>query len=172
VHAAFASESKPLRAAVVTALLAAAASALPVLRPWEYFNEIIGGTKNGYLYFSDEGVDLSQRGKEMAAYYHRVLEPAGEIPFHAYGTDDPELKARQMDWLGRDPQRDDSRLSSPVFSGTILFDGRFLGKLPFWDAASLRNVAPTARFGNLFVFRRSPLIHPRSLSTSPWEISF
>jgi hypothetical protein len=33
------------------------------MRPWEYFNEIVG-SKNAYLYFSDEGVDLSQRGNE------------------------------------------------------------------------------------------------------------
>jgi hypothetical protein len=50
------------------------------MRPWEYFNELIGGAKNGYLYFSDEGVDGWQRSKELAAYYHQVLEPRAKYP--------------------------------------------------------------------------------------------
>jgi hypothetical protein len=76
-----------LKATVATALAAAAASALPVLRPWEYYNEIIGGTKNGYLYFSDEGIDVGQRGKELATYYHQILEPTGEVPLYVTGTE-------------------------------------------------------------------------------------
>jgi len=149
--------SKAVKAMVSIALAAAALSALPVMRPWEYFNEIIGGTANGYRYFSDEGVDLWQRDAEMAAYYHRVLEPAAEIPLDLYdateGADDPELKARGMDWLGRDPQRDEPRLNASAFSGTILINARFLGKKPYWDVPCLRAAAPAARFGNLMVFR-------------------
>jgi hypothetical protein len=153
VQVAFSSNSKPLKGAVAAALVAAAVSALPVMRPWEYFNEIIGGTKNGHLYFSDDGVDLWQRGKELAAYYHQVLEPAGEVPLLAYGIFEPEEKARHLDWLGRDKKRDEARLSSRVFSGTILMNARFLGEKPFWDTPNLRHTAPTARFGNLLVFR-------------------
>ena len=150
----FASNSMFLKAAVATALVGAAASALPVMRPWEYFNEIIGGEKNAYLYFSDEGVDLGQRGKELAEYYHRVLEPSGEVPILFYGPiGEPEKKARHLDWLGLDAKRDETRRSSVRFSGTVLIDARFLGKKPFWDSASLRDTAPSARFGNLFVFR-------------------
>jgi tetratricopeptide (TPR) repeat protein len=152
---AFDSKSKLLKAAVATSFAAAAVSALPVLRPWEYYNEIIGGSKNGYLYFSDEGIDVGQRGKELAAYYHRVLEPAGEVPFYAYGngTNESELNARHVDWLGRDPKRDKIRLSSPVFSGSLLINGKFLAKQPFWDSQSLRDTVPSARFGNLLIFR-------------------
>jgi tetratricopeptide (TPR) repeat protein len=152
---AFVSKSKLLKAAVATALAAAAASALPVLRPWEYYNEIIGGAKNGYLYFSDEGIDVGQRGEELATYYHRNLEPAGEVPLYAYGngTNESELNARHVDWLGRDPRRDKIRLSSPVFSGALLINSKFLTKQPFWDNQPLRDTAPSARFGNLLIFR-------------------
>ena len=154
IETAFTSNSRFLKAGVAAALVAAAASALPVMRPWEYFNEMIGGAKNGYLYFSDEGVDLGQRGKELAEYYHRVLEPSGEVPILFYGPiDEPEKKARQLDWLGRDGKRDETRLSSAIFSGTILIDARFVGKKPFWDSSPLRDTAPSARFGNLLVFR-------------------
>jgi hypothetical protein len=153
VQVALSSNSKLLKGAVTVALVAAAASALPVMRPWEYFNEIIGGAKNGYLYFSDEGVDLGQRGKELGEYYHRVLEPSGEVPIIFYGPiGDIEEKALGLDWLGRDGKRDEARLSSPIFSGTVLMDARFLGKFPYWDSSSL-HIAPSARFGNLLVLR-------------------
>jgi tetratricopeptide (TPR) repeat protein len=153
VQVAFSANSKLLKVVVVASLIAAAISALPVMRPWEYFNEIIGGAKNGYLYFNDEGVDLWQRSKELASYYHRVLEPVGEIPLLAYGTPEPEKKARHLDWLGRDKKRDEARLTSPVFTGTIIANARFLGEQPFWDNSSLREIVPSARFGNLLVFR-------------------
>lgn len=153
IQAVLTSRSKFWKAVVGGALAVAIASAVPVMRPWEYFNEIIGGTRNGYRYFSEEGVDLHQRGKELAEYYHRVLEPSGEVPFIGYGMFEPERKARHLDWLGRDPQRDEARLGSPAFSGTILINARFLGKKPFWDTPDLRHTTPTARFGNLLVFR-------------------
>jgi tetratricopeptide (TPR) repeat protein len=154
LNAAFLDYSKLFKVAVGAALVAAVLSAVPVMRPWEYFNEIIG-TKNGYLYFNDDGVDVGQRGKELAAYYHRVLEPSGEVPLYEYGngTNESELSARHVDWLGRDPTRDQNRLSSPIFQGTLMVNAKFLSKQPFWDNESLRSTTPTARLGNLLVFR-------------------
>ena len=154
ISAAFASRNRVLRFVVVVALMASAASAIPVTRPWEYFNEFVGGTKNAYLYFSDEGVDLGQRGREIAEYYHRVLEPAGQIPVLFYGPIGiPEMTARRLDWLGRDVQRDQARLSSANYTGTVLIDARFAGPKPFWDVASLRARVPSERFGNLLIYR-------------------
>jgi len=151
---AFSSNAAPLKVAAGAALGIAAASALPVMRPWEYFNEFIGGPGRAYLYFSDEGVDLGQRVKELAAYYHRAVEPSGEVPFIFYGPiSEVEERARGIDWLGRDPDRDESRLESATFSGTVIVDARFLGKYPFWDNAALRSATPAARSGNLMVFR-------------------
>src|SRR5579863_1873128 len=135
------------------AVAIAAISALPVMRPWEYFNEIIG-TSRAYLYFSDEGVDLGQCVKELAAYYHQTVEPTGEIPFIFYGPiSEVEERARGIDWLGREPARDPPRLESATFSGTVIVDARFLGEHPFWDNAGLRSATPAARFGNLMIFR-------------------
>jgi hypothetical protein len=151
---AFSSKSIMLKTVAGASLVIAAASAVPMMRPWEYFNELIGGPSRAYLYFSDEGVDLGQRVKELADYYHRVVEPSGEVPFIFYGPiSEVEEKARRIDWLGQDPKRDQSKLESPVFSGTVMIDARFLGKHPYWDLAPLRNVAPAERFGNLMVFR-------------------
>ena len=150
---AFSSNSARWKVAAGAALAIAAASALPVMRPWEYFNEFIRPGR-AYLYFSDEGVDLGQRVKELAAYYHRAVEPFGEIPFIFYGPiSEVEERARGIDWLGRDRDRDQPRLESPTFSGTVIVDARFLGKYPFWDNVALRSATPAARFGNLMVFR-------------------
>jgi tetratricopeptide (TPR) repeat protein len=153
VHLGLVWNSKALGAIVTVALLAAAASALPVARPWEYFNEIIGGAKNGFLYFNDEGVDLGQRGKELAAYYHRVLEPAGEKPLLAYLINQHERKARGLAWPEQNRGPDQPQPGAPNFSGTVMIDARFLSKQPFWDNAYLRGTTPTARLGNLLVFR-------------------
>jgi Dolichyl-phosphate-mannose-protein mannosyltransferase len=152
IDAGVSSTSRTWKVVVMLALIVAAISALPVMRPWEYFNEIVG-SKNAYLYFSDEGVDLSQRGDELEEYYHRVLEPSGEVPLLGYEMGEAERMARHLDWLGRDLKRDEARLNSPVFSGTILADARFLGKKPFWDTPSLRTAVPISRFGNLLIFR-------------------
>lgn len=73
VHAGFSSTSRTGKAVVMLALVAAAMSAFPVMRPWGYFNEIVG-SKNAYLYFSDEGVDLGQRGNELEQYRDFLLE--------------------------------------------------------------------------------------------------
>src|SRR5216683_2088841 len=86
-----------LKALVAVAFLAAAASALPVMRPWEYYNEAVGGATNGYRYFDDEGVDLSQRTKEMARYYREVLQPAGEVPYIDYEATTVTLRGRGLD---------------------------------------------------------------------------
>jgi hypothetical protein len=153
IEFAFSSKSIAWKATVGASLAIAAASALPVTRPWEYFNEIVGGPSRAYLYFGDEGVDLGQRVKELAGYYHRVIEPSGEVPFIFYGTiSEVEEKARRIEWLGLDPKRDQSKLESPAFSGTVIIDARFLGRHPFWDIAGLRSAAPTVRFGNLMIF--------------------
>ncbi len=141
------SKSYVWRGLVGLALAGAAMSALPMVRPWEYFNEFVGGPANGFRYFNDEGVDLGQRSKELADYEHRVLLPAGEKPFVAYVSNAWEAKARGV------VEMDRKEISSPNFSGTILIDARYLSKSPFWDQAALRAATPSARFGNLLVFR-------------------
>jgi hypothetical protein len=169
LQVALSSNVRAFKVIVAAALVAAAASAVPVMRPWEYFNEIVGGTANAYLYFSDEGVDLGQRTKELAKYYHDVLAPSGEVPIISYGPiSEIEEKARHLDWLGHDGMRDETQFSSPTFSGTVLIDARFLGKKPFWDDSFLRNTSPAVRFGNLFVFRGTCACGP-TLASEPYE---
>jgi hypothetical protein len=153
VHGAFVSSSKVLKGIVSVALLAAAASALPVMRPWEYFNELAGGAAHAYLYFDDEGVDLSQRMKEMAKYYHQAVEPTGEIPYINCECSEVNMRARGLDWVGRDLQRDQAHMLSPIWSGTIITQAKLISRMLWWDAPTLRAATPVARFGDLLIFR-------------------
>jgi hypothetical protein len=135
-------------------IVAAIASGVPQMRPWEYFNEFAGGTENGHLYFNDEGVDLSQRIAEVANYYHQELEPAGEIPYLYYFSNAADRKARGMDWVGKDMKRDAARFEGETITGTFIIGANELGPKMFWDAGKpLRGFAPVKRFGNLFIFR-------------------
>ena len=147
------SKSRLFQGFTALATLAAIASAVPVVRPWEYFNEIIGGRRNAYHYFADEGVDVWQRGAEMVDYYHRYLEPAGEIPYMFYDLREPELIARKMDWVGKDPKRDEVRQRTTPCTGTIFIKSNFLQPQPFWDSPAFRATPPTDRRGNLLIYR-------------------
>src|SRR5262249_20785411 len=92
--------SRVLLSAVAVAAVAAVASAVPVLRPWEYYNEIVG-MENAWRYFGDEGADSGQRTKEIAAYYHQHLEPKGELPYLDYSDSFAEEDRRGIRTMQR-----------------------------------------------------------------------
>jgi len=145
------SGAKNWKIVTVLAYALACASALPVLRPWEYFNEMVGGSKNAYKYFSDEGVDLGQRSNEMVEYYRQHLKPAHELADVIYFTSEEELKGRDVEYLGRDTARDIERLRQPERWGTIFVSPTMIVPSPWWDCPALREATPVARFGTLFV---------------------
>jgi tetratricopeptide (TPR) repeat protein len=148
---AVASRSRAFRAVAAIAFVAAFASAVPIMRPWEYFNEFVG-TRNAYKYFSDEGVDLGQRTKELASYTRDVLAPTGDVPDIEYWSWSEELKARDINYLGRDEEKDMPIWSSPARTSGIFTGATFL-VAPFFPTPELLAAAPTVRFGNLFFYR-------------------
>jgi hypothetical protein len=152
VEAAFLSNSRRLKAVALTAYVLACVSALPVLRPWEYFNEFVGGSKNAYKYFDDEGVDLGQRTEEIVEYYRRFVKGSGENVYIIYQAADEELKRRNVQYLGRDMGRDLPQLSQPERCGTFFIGSQMLTPTLFWDRKAFREATPVARFGNLFVY--------------------
>jgi tetratricopeptide (TPR) repeat protein len=130
----------PLQLGSVLLVVAAIVSAVPQMRPWEYFN--------------DEGVDLSQRIAEVANYYHRELEPKGEIPYLSYFSNSADRKARGMDWVGRDKERDANRFDGETITGTFIIGANELGPKMYNDVGKvLRGHPPFARFGNIFIFQ-------------------
>lgn len=143
------------------AFLAAAVSALPVSRPWEYFNETIGRASDAWFYFDDEDIDMSQRGKELARFYHQVIQPTGEIPYITYNVGLSERKARGLEWLGRDLTRDEMRMNLGIWSGTMIISARAIARRLWWDLPALRAARPVARFGNMLVFRGTFDVHGR-----------
>jgi hypothetical protein len=154
VHKTIATRSLVLRVAVSLACGWALLSALPVVRPWEYYNEFVGGSANSFRYFNDEGLDMFLRGRELAQYYHEHIGPIGEVPYITYPIPDQEKVRRGIHWIGEDRVRDRARLEADVWSGTIICSARGTAPYLWWDREALRNATPTARFGgNLLVFR-------------------
>lgn len=147
IYKAIESTSYFLRGGVAVAVIAALASAIPVMRPWEYYNETVGGSDRAYLYFKDEGIDAEQRVKELVNFYNETLKPVGEIPFLGYPVHQADRKRRELDWVGKDLERDEERMRNETISGTI-FVGAARARNPVF-----RDATPIARFGNLFVFR-------------------
>ncbi len=135
---ALSSKTWQLKILVGMAFVAAALSTLPQMRPWEYFNEFVGGTTNAYKSFSDEGVNLGQRSKELAGYYKRELKPKGLRPVCLYWVWDEEKAARGIDCFGGDEKRDAAFIELPERSGTIFAGPSDFIRSSYWDAAALR----------------------------------
>jgi tetratricopeptide (TPR) repeat protein len=135
------------------------------MRPWEYFNEFVGGSTNAYKYFRDEGVDLGQRSKEFAAYYKRAVKPDDPRPVCLYWIWDEEKVARGIDCLGSNEKRDSALIELPERSGTI-----FAGPSDFvHSTAALREAKPVKRFGNLFIFHGTFYLPGQAASELYWR---
>lgn len=62
-----------------------------------YFNEIAGGSKNGYLYLIDSNIDWGQDLKELAKY--RKEHPEGELYLSYFGTASPQYYGIKAEML-------------------------------------------------------------------------
>jgi hypothetical protein len=148
-------KSRVLHVGITLAAVVAMASAILVLRPWEYYNELVGGTENAWRHLSDESMESGQRTKELAAYYHQYLEPKGEIPYVEYSESYPEddrrgIPSMQAQWKAH-PETD----TSDVVSGTIMIATSMLTPDPIpyvLDYTPLLATKPVQRFGNLMIF--------------------
>ena len=149
--------SRALFTGITIATLLALASAIPVLRPWEYYNELVGGKDNAWQHLTDESMDSGQRTKEIAAYYHQYLEPKGEIPYIEYSESYPEdnrrrLPSMQALWKAH-PETD----TSDIVTGTIIVSACNVQAHPLTDFtvdySPLLATKPVQRFGTLMIFR-------------------
>jgi tetratricopeptide (TPR) repeat protein len=132
----------------------ALASAIPVARPWEYHNALGGGTAHAYLHSSNEGIDLGLRVKDLASYYHRVLEPHGELPyFITYLTSDEELRARGIHTVNQKWDSGELPDDSSTIHGTLIVEANMANALLPHGLGPLQKIEPTERFGNLLIYR-------------------
>jgi tetratricopeptide (TPR) repeat protein len=137
------------RAATALACLLLVGTALPVMRPWEYYNELAGGSEDAWRYFADDGLENGQRVKDIAAYYDAHLRGTSEHAYDFYDLFDNEKKAYDLHFreLADDPNDTD------VIEGTVFVNTRWLGERPLYDYGAFRAAKPVARFGNLLVLR-------------------
>jgi hypothetical protein len=143
-----------LRTVVGLTLLMAVVSAVFVMRPWEYFNEAAGGPGKAYLYFNDEGVDLSLRKSDLRRYFDSELRPTGEIPFILYPGSSHTRKKYKLDWIGRDDARDAAKLNSGMLDATFIMSAKMIAPRLWWDAGDrFRTATTVARMGNLLVYK-------------------
>lgn len=141
-------------------LIASLVLAVPVMRPWEYFNEIAGGTENAHKYFDGEGIDLYLRTNEIRKFYHEVLEPEGVIPYVFYLTPDVKDPAKTFDEVRTGNERDRGKWDGPTATGTFIVGANELAPAFFFDKKMFRDAEPLTRFGNLFVYRGTFDIRP------------
>jgi hypothetical protein len=127
-------------------LALAALSALPVARPWEYYNELVGRS-DAFRYFNDQGVDHAQRGLELVRHYAEQRR-AGRV-YDFYGLSEEEVARRGLHFDA--PERE--RVDSDLLEGTIYVAASELAPRRLYDYAALRAAEPELRYGNLLVFR-------------------
>jgi len=150
-----ASRPKFLGLGALAAVVVLCLPALAAERPWEYHNVIGGGTRNAFLHFRNDGVDLGQRDRDIAEYCHRKLEPLGEVPYVVYYQSlmQPDLVAyrhlriKALD----DPSADD--FPPVTVSGTFLVLATAVSPAIWSDYKTLRDAQPAERIGNLLVYR-------------------
>jgi hypothetical protein len=148
---AIASHSRSLKAAAVLGYTLACVSAVPVLRPWQYFNELWAGQRMPTRILTSGGPRPAQQGNR------RSLPPFPEARRRNGGRtllDFPgRTKGRDVEFLGRDLARDLKTMGQPERSGTLFVTPLAPIQTPYWDLAALREVTPIARFGNLAVYK-------------------
>jgi hypothetical protein len=135
---------------VAVAVVIAIASAVPRIRPWEYFNELVGGPEKAYLHFGDEGVDMGQRRLDFVRYYREHLEAAGEVPYLFYPMAGSEQKRRGVHARGAGESEQEEQQSADV-SGIFFVRSIAVFRNPRYQA--FREAAPVERIGNLLIYR-------------------
>ena len=160
IYEAVRSRSRVLGGVAALGLTASVILAVPVMRPWEYFNEMAGGTANGHKYFDGEGLDLYQRGNELRTYYHEVLAPHGVIPYVFYLTPEVDDPSKTIDQVRTSNERDRGKWDGPTATGVFIVGANELSPTWVWDKKSFRDAEPITRFGNLFVYEGTFDIRP------------
>lgn len=126
-------------------------SALPNMRPWGYYNELVGGPDDAWRYFSDDGLENGQRGREIGEYYRKHLVGRAEPVYDFYGLYDKEKTAYGLQFRAFE----DDPLDLDVVTGTAFVNTRWLSERPLYDYRAFRETRPIARFGNVLVVRGS-----------------
>ena len=168
IYAAVVSRSRILGAMSAAGVIAAIVLAVPVMRPWEYFNEIVGGPEGAHKYFDGEGLDLYQRNNEIRTYYHEVLKPQGEVPFVFYLS--PEVKDTSKSFESVPSASE--RWAGDTATGTFMIGANEISPAFAFDKKAFREAEPIMRFGNLFVYRGTFDVRPLKAQALEYRAGF
>jgi len=122
-----------------------------------YFNEIAGGSKNGYLYAVDSNLDWGQDLKRLTTWINE--NKIEKIYVNYFGGGDPAyyLKEKYMPWWGTNPSADFPKENYLAVSASFLQGGRGVPikgfKQPSGHYLWLNSYQPITVIGNsIFIY--------------------
>ncbi len=124
-------------------------------RLWEYHNELAGGTRNAWRQFGNEGIDLGQRGYELAAFHDSVMVRDGKPVYSDYWFGEEQGKALGIALSRRVQDLSDSN-EAGVYEGWFVYEVAARDTVPEadWDPAEIfAELDAVARFGHLEIWK-------------------
>jgi hypothetical protein len=134
------------RAVAIVAVVWIAVTVLPQRRIWEYHNLLAGGSQNAWRGFTNESVDLGQRTPELIAFYKSHIAPA-PVMIDYWALHEQLQAAKVKPW---EPQPEE--IVNGDFNGWLCVLAPWLSLRDWREMPAMRDVQPTARFGNLLCF--------------------
>ncbi len=142
-------ESVARMAVVAVLLVGALAMTIGEKRVWEYHNELVGGSRNAWHYFGNEGLDLGQRFSELRAFHDQVVRPSGESLYSNYWVGEEQMRAARFNYHRRVESLDDDNVDG-VYVGYFIYTHSDHRPWPSWDWDPERvfsGLQPVAQFG-------------------------
>lgn len=146
--------SRPMLAGVAVLYVLAAGMTLREPRLWEYHNELVGGSANGYRYFANEGLDLGQRFHEIRAFHDRVIAPSGEPMYNNYWMGEEQVRAAKLRFRKPVESLADTNLAGH-YRGWFIYPMTDTLAWPQWDwdpQVVFKDMKLVARFGYVSIW--------------------
>lgn len=136
-------------------------------RLWEYHNELAGGSREGWRYFANEGLDIGQRFHEIRRFHDARIAPSG-LPMYAdYWMMEEQVRAAGLRYRRLVEDLDDDNVAG-VYEGWFVYPHRARLPWPQWDwdpREVFREMTLVAEPGNVGIWR-GRLVRPRARAGS------
>lgn len=119
-------------------------------RIFEYHNEIVGGTKNAYKYFMNEGHYQGQRFYETKAFFDQPeIDQTEDIQLWAWYMDE-EWKSEKMNIIEGVKDIHDENIEG-IMKGYFILKVSDLVEWPNWDPKTIDSLERVKRIGNIWI---------------------